>query len=69
MSGKLTYKKVLVDSANRLPQSVSSADFVIELDENMECPEGTRCWITEASIPTVWKTTEVGFFENLYVML
>ena len=40
MSNKLVYKKVLVDSAFRWPQSRSSSDFVIELDENMECPEG-----------------------------
>ena len=69
MSNKLTYKKVLVDSAFRLPQSRSSSDFVVELDENMECPEGTRLHITEVSIPATFKTTEVGFFEYLYVMV
>ena len=69
MSNKLVYKKVLVDSAFRLPQSKSSSDFVIELDENMECPEGTRLHITEVSIPATFKTTEVGFFEYLYVMV
>ena len=69
MSNKLVYKKVLVDSAFRLPQSRSSSDFVIELDENMECPEGTRLHITEVSIPATFKTTEVGFFEYLYVMV
>jgi hypothetical protein len=69
MSNKLVYKKVLVDSAFRLPQSRSSSDFVTELDENMECPEGTRLHITEVSIPATFKTTEVGFFEYLYVMV
>ena len=69
MSNKLTYKKVLVDSAFRLPQSRSSSDFIIELDENMECPGGTRLHITEVSIPATFKTTEVGFFEYLYVMV
>ena len=69
MSNKLVYKKVLVDSAFRLPQSRSSSDFVIELDENMECPEGTRLHITEVSIPATFKTTEVGFFEYLYVLV
>ena len=69
MSNKLVYKKVLVDSAFRLPQSKSSSDFVIELDENMECPEGTRLHITEVSIPATFKTTEVGFFEYLYVLV
>ena len=69
MSNKLTYKKVLVDSAFRLSQSRSSSDFIIELDQNMECPEGTRLHITEVSIPATFKTTEIGFFEYLYVMV
>lgn len=66
MNNRLTYKKVYVDSAYRLR---SSSDFVIELNENFECPAGTKCWITEVSLPTTWKSTEVGFFENLYFML
>ena len=69
MSNKLTYKKVFVDSQYRLPQSKSSSDFVIELKENFECPAGTKCWITEVSMPTTWKTTENGFYEYLYVMV
>ena len=69
MSNKLTYKKVFVDSQYRLPQSKSSSDFVVELEQNFECPAGTKCWITEVSLPTTWKTTEVGFYEYLYVMV
>ena len=69
MSNKLTYKKVFVDSQYRLPQSKSSSDFVVELNENFECPAGTKCWITEVSLPTTWKTTEVNFYEYLYVMV
>ena len=69
MSSKLTYKKVFVDSQYRLPQSKSSSDFVVELENNFECPAGTKCWITEVSMPTTWKTTEVGFYEYLYVMI
>ena len=42
---------------------------MIELDENVELPANSKCWITEISIPTSWKTTEVGFFEKLYYML
>ena len=69
MSNKLTYKKVYVNSAFRLPQSVSSADFSIELQENFETPEGTRLYVSDVSIGAVWKTTEIGFFEYLYVMV
>ena len=36
MSSKgLTYKKIFVDSKYRLPQSNSSSDFSIELNENI----------------------------------
>ena len=69
MNSRLTYKKCFIDSTYRLPQSRSSSDFIIELNENMECPQGTRLFITEVSIPAVWKTTEVGFYEYLYVMI
>jgi hypothetical protein len=65
----LTYKKIYVNSQNRLPQSASSADFSIELNENSETPEGTRLYVPDVSIGAVWKTTEIGFFEYLYVMV
>lgn len=69
MYKRLTYKKVFIDSNYRLPQSRSSSDFVVELNENMECPQGTRLYVSEVSIPAVWKTTEVGFYKELYFML
>ena len=69
MMNTLTFKKVYVNSNYRLPQSNSSSDFIIELDQNFEAPEGTRLYITEVSLPTVWKTTEVGFFEKFYAMI
>ena len=63
------YKKIFVDSNYRLPRSKSSADFVVELNENLEVPEGTRLRITDIAIGGTWKTTEVGFCEYLYVMI
>ena len=69
MSNKLVYKKIFIDSNYRTAQSRSSADFSIELNENIETPEGAKCWITDVSIPAVWKTTEVGFYGYLYVMV
>ena len=69
MSKKLVYKKIFIDSNYRLPQSKSSADFTIELNENMECPEGTKLHITDISIPAAWKSTEVNFYEYMYVMI
>ena len=69
MSNKLTYKKVYVNSKFRLPQSRSSSDFVVDLQGNMEMPQGSKMWITEVSLPTSFKTTEIGFYEYLYVMI
>ena len=69
MSNRLTYKKIFVDSKYRSPQSNSSADFSVELNENLETPEGTRLYVTDISIPAVWKSTEVGFYEYIYVMV
>ena len=69
MSNQLTYKKFFVDSKYRSQQSKSSADFSIELNENLETPEGTILYVTDVSIPAVWKSTEVGFYEYLYVMV
>ena len=60
MSNKgLTYKKIFVDSKYRLLQSNSSSDFSIELNENLELPEGTKMHVVDISLPASWKTTEV----------
>ena len=70
MSSKgLTYQKIFVDSKYRLPQSNSSSDFSIELNENLDLPDWTRLHITDISLPASWKTTEVGFYEYMYVMI
>ena len=69
MMNKLTYKKVYVNSNYRLPQSNSSSDFNIELDQNFEVSDGTRLYITEVSLPATFKTTEVGFFEKFFAMI
>ena len=37
--------------------------------KNVELPEGTRLHIVDISLPTSFKTTEVGFYEYMYVMI
>ena len=69
MSNKLTYKRIFIDSKYRNAQSRSSSDFSVELNENLETPEGTRMYVSDVSIPAVWKSTEVGFHEYIYVMI
>ena len=69
MSNRLTYKKIFIDSKYRTEQSTSSSDFSIELNENLELPDDTSLYVTDISIPAFWKTTEVGFYEYMYVMV
>ena len=69
MSNRLTYKKIFIDSKYRSIQSNSSADFSIELNESLELPDDTRMYVTDISVPAVWKSTEINFYEYLYVMV
>ena len=41
----------------------------MELNENSETPEETKLYVTYISIPAVWKSTEVGFYEYIYVVV
>jgi hypothetical protein len=41
----------------------------VELNENSETPEETKLYVTDISIPAVWKSTEVGFYEYIYVVV
>ena len=69
MSDRLTYKNIYVDSAYRLPESNSTSDFIIELDQNFELPPRTKMFVTECSFSTPFYTTEKGFYERFYIML
>ena len=68
-SRKLTYSKVFVDSNQRLAGSNSSSDFVIELNETLECFPNTVMYVIEEAIPASIFTTQKGFFENFYLIL
>ena len=39
--------------------------FQWSLNENSETPEETKLYVTDISIPAVWKSTEVGFYEYI----
>ena len=68
-SRKSTYSKVFVDSNQRLAGSNSSSDFVIELNETLECFPNTVMYVIEEAIPASIFTTQKGFFENFYLIL
>ena len=60
---------MFVDSKYRNAQSTFSSDFSVELNEHLETPEETKLYVTDISIPAVWKSTEVGFYEYIYVVV
>ena len=66
MSNKLTYKKVYVNSKFRLPQSRSSSDFVIELQENMECHRVVKCGLQKCLYQLHLRQQKLGFM-NIYM--
>ena len=68
-SRKLTYNKIFVDSEQRLAGSNSSSDFVIELNETLECFGNTVMYVIEETIPASIFTTQRGFYENFYLIL
>ena len=53
----LTSRKLFVDSRLRQPGGTSH-DFVIELPESIQFPEGTHVLCSEALIPASWNTVD-----------
>ena len=66
---KLTYSKVFVDSEQRLPQSNSSSDFVIELNEVLETFPNTVMYVMDEVIPQSYYTTPEGFYQYFYIVI
>ena len=66
---KLTYNKVYVDSQRRLPQSESSSDFIMQMNENLETHPNTVMYVMDEVIPQSYYTTPEGFFQFLYVIV
>ena len=65
---KLTYNKVYVDSQKRLPQSESSSDFIIQMNENLETHPNTVMYVMDEVIPQSYYTTPEGFYQFMYVI-
>ena len=51
-------KKVYVDSRFRSKDSVSNSDFKFELNESLDLPDNTVCYVDDISIPHTWRTIE-----------
>ena len=66
---KLTYNKVYVDSQKRLPQSESSSDFIMQMNENLETHPNTVMYVMDEVIPHSYYTTPEGFYQFVYVIV
>ena len=66
---KLTYNKVYVDSQKRLPQSESSSDFIMQMNENLETHPNTVMYVMDEVIPQSYYTTPEGFYQFMYVIV
>ena len=54
----ITLRTLAIDSRARA--SGTSEDFTLELQESVEKPRGAVCWMTNASLPTVWRNIEAN---------
>ena len=61
---KLIYNKVYVGSQRRLPQSDSSSDFAIQMNDNLETHPKTVMYVMDEVIPQSYYTTSEGFFSS-----
>ena len=66
---KLTYNKVYVDSQKRLPQSESSSDFIMQMNENLETHPNTFMYVMDEVIHQSYYTTPEGFYQFVYVIV
>ena len=66
---KLTYNKFYLDSQKRLPQSESSSDFIIQMNENLETHPNTVMYVMDEVIPQSYYTTPKGFYQFVYVIV
>ena len=60
-------KKVYVDSRFRSRDSTSNSDFKFELNESLDLPDNTFCYVDDISIPHTWRTIE-SHDNKLYII-
>jgi hypothetical protein len=64
-----TVNRILVDSRLRQPDSVSTSDFRIELNETVAVEENMKCVVTDVCIPVCWCSIEASTNDKLYLRL
>jgi len=62
----LPIKKLYIDSRHRTADSESSSNFKIELPYSITLPDNTVFFVTDISIPHVFKLIETGVNDRIY---
>ena len=65
----LPIKKLYIDSRFKSPDSVSDADFFIDLPETLLMPEGTGFYLDDISIPVTWYPITDNNNNRIYIKL
>ena len=63
----LPVKKIYIDSRYKTQDSISNANFKIQLNENLKFPDNCGFFITDNCIPNTFKTVERGINNTLYI--
>ena len=61
-------KKVYVDNRYRTNDSESNSDFKFELNQALDLPDNTVCYVDDISIPHTWRTIE-SHHNKFYIIL
>ena len=61
-----TNQKKNIDSRNRIPSSISSSNFKIELAQTLQMPDNAVFFVTDICIPHVFQLIETGVNDRLY---
>ena len=64
-----TVNRILVDSRFRQPDSVSTSDFRIELNETVSIEDNMKCIVTDVCVPVCWYSIETNTNDKLYLRL
>ena len=63
----LPRRKIYIDSRYKTQDSISNANFKIQLNENLKFPDNCGFFITDICIPNTFKTVEQGINDTLYI--
>ena len=63
----LPRRKIYIDSRYKTNDSISNANFKIQLNENLKFPDNCGFFITDICIPNTFKTVEEGINDSLYI--